>query len=135
MGPLDFFEMGHPSKGEIGNNPKKLQKSPQLQEGKTMDAMDTNSSLLPIFLLPMMPPPIAKRYQRVYLWVGLKSSVDDNNRFTIHLGSIYKCECPDKCLKNCCPPIFGRDLWAVQISYAIAGFPNPTSLVSCFPPE
>ena len=35
LGPLDFFEMGHRSKGEIGNNPKKLHKSPQLQGGKT----------------------------------------------------------------------------------------------------
>ena len=82
------------------------------------------------------PPAIAKRYQRVAIVGGLAlSSVDDNNRFTIHLGSIYA-NAQDACLKNCCPPIFGPgDLCAVQISYAIAGFPNLTSLVSCFPPE
>lgn len=55
-------------KVEIGNKPKKLHKSPQLQGGKTMDEMDTNSLLLPASYGG--PRPIAKQKQRLSLWVG-----------------------------------------------------------------
>lgn len=99
-----------------------------------MDAMDTSSSLLPIFLLPMMPPNCQAIPARLFVDGLALSSVDDNNRFTIHVGSIYA-NAQTHASKIAVPQSLGRDLWAVQMSYAIAGFPNPTSLVSCFPPE
>lgn len=99
-----------------------------------MDAMDTSSSLLPIFLLPMMPPNCQALPARLFVGGLALSSVDDNNRFTLHLGSIYA-NAQTRASKIAVPQSLGRDLWAVQISYAIAGFPNPTSLVSCFHPS
>lgn len=121
--PLIFSKWATLQKVKLQTTPRNSTNHPNYKGVKPMDATDTSSSLLPIFLLPMMPPR-----------PSLKSSVDDNNCFTIHLGSIYA-NAQTRASKIAVPRSLGRDLWAVQMSYAIAGFPNPTSLVSCFPPE